>query len=76
MTLLFPDDPLIWAQWPKDVPRPTEDEMGAAIARNKAEADKYRALGDYSDGNNMGLAYVMATYTRECWWHLFFPEEK
>jgi len=50
--------------------------MRAAIARNKAEADKYRALGDYSDGNNMGLAYVMATYTRECWWHLFFPEEK
>ncbi len=76
----MPGDPthddahMIWSQWPKDIPRPTEDEWYEADKRYRAEMSKARERGYYGDGL-CGLSFMMATFNRTIWWGFFFPEE-
>ena len=61
-----------WAQWPKDVPRPTEEQFAQA---RKRYADEIREHPTYSDWA-CGLDFVMGAFNRLVWWPLFFPEQK
>ena len=67
-------DDIQWAQWPKNIPRPTEAEWEAADKRYRAEMTRARERGYYGDGLS-GLSFMMATYGRDIWWGFFFPEE-
>jgi hypothetical protein len=71
-----------WYQWPQDVPFPTYEEYEKAVDRYHEEIKennaRLKAEGkgpDISDWG-CGLSFVMATYNRKIWWHLFFPEQK
>lgn len=73
---------LQWAGWPSDRPRPTPEEYAAAEKRYSDEIDAHLAAVERGeqkiDGSDWGcsFSFVMATYTRPCWWHYFFPDEK
>jgi hypothetical protein len=65
-----------FAQWPKDVPLPTDAEIEEAKKRHAA--DNIGPNGEilcYTDGA-LDLGWMMATYNRMCWWYYFFPEQK
>lgn len=65
----IPEDDMSWSQWPKDIPRPTQEEWDSAFKRYRSTC-----VGDYTDYVS-GLAFVMATYARWVWWEFFFPED-
>jgi hypothetical protein len=62
-------------QWPKDRPWPTVDEVRAAKERWRAEATEAYAAGYLGDWG-YSFDFLMATYSRPCWWHLYFPDEQ
>ena len=73
---------LTFAEWPEDRSRPTPEEWAAAEIRFRADNTALRQqLIDESKPPYMGdcgysLAFDMATCSRSCWWHYFFPDER
>jgi len=66
---------ITWAQWPPDRARPTPEEWEAATARYRAEMNRAYERGYMGDAGG-GLAFMMATYGRGCWWDFFVPDER
>ena len=64
--------------WPSTHPQPTEAQMDAARQRYAAEIEEWeRETGKVCSSDwGCGLDFVMATYARECWWDLFFPDDR
>lgn len=73
---------MTWEQWPKDVPRPTQEEWDAAQQRMNEETKRFdeemKAAGrdPYMGDTGFSLSFDMATCNIETWWHLFFPKER
>ena len=55
-----------WKQWPKNIPRPTEEEYREAKRRYEATC----VPGDWTDYIS-GLEYIMSTCTIEVWRDFF-----
>lgn len=65
--------PMAFTSWPASKPLPTRTEIELAKARHLEEIREN--LDDDSDFCDP-LGFVMATYSRRCWWHFFFPDER
>ena len=70
-----------WAEWPKDVPRPTAEEYAVAEKRFRDENERFRLQAEkegrppYMGDCGYSLSFDMATCSIGTWWHYFFPDE-
>lgn len=60
------------AQWPDDVPLPTQTELAEAGKRMVTKSLKMYESG-YTGDWGCDVHFTMATYAIGTWWDMFFP---
>lgn len=69
----IPADDMRVAQWPSDVPLPTQAHFIQAQDRMRIAREKWKGCG-FAHLTNLG--YEMATTHIGCWWHYFFTDSE